>query len=247
MTLHPEQQTVGQWVAAHPELARVFERLKIDYCCCGKLPLAEACAQQGLDVDAVLRELAQAAGKPDASLVDAAALDLEALVDHIVSTHHAYLKWELPRIEVLTHKVAAAHGERDPRLVALRTAFPDFQAELTSHMLKEEHVLFPMIRRLARADRPVTLHCGSLENPICVMEYEHDQVGAALANFRRWTDDFTPPPWACATLQALYHALAELEADMHQHVHKENNVLFPKALARQAELAGTASHALPHG
>jgi regulator of cell morphogenesis and NO signaling len=234
------EQTVGEWVAAHPDLARVFERLKIDYCCGGKLTLAEACAQRGLDLEEVLRELGQESGTPGPTRVDAAAMGLEELVDHIESTHHAYLKRELPRLETLTEKVAAAHGQRDPRLVSLRKTFLDFQAELTSHMLKEERVLFPMIRLLARSDQPVTLHCGSLANPIRVMESEHDQAGAALARFREWTDDFTPPAWACGTLHALYHALAELEADMHQHVHKENNVLFPKALAREAELAGTA-------
>ena len=242
MTDEYARQTVGALVAAHPELARVFERLKIDYCCGGKRTLAEACAERGLDLPQVADELQQAAAQPDKTLVDASALGLAELADHIEQTHHAYLKRELPRIEALTEKVAAAHGQRDPRLVALRKTFLDFQAELVSHMLKEERVLFPMLRLLARSEHPVALHCGSLAHPIRVMECEHDQAAAALARFRQWTDGFTPPPDACGTLQALYHALAELEADMHQHVHKENNVLFPRAVAREAELAGAAQH-----
>jgi regulator of cell morphogenesis and NO signaling len=140
----------------------------------------------------------------------------------------------------MTHKVAAVHGEGEPRLRDIREVFVAFQEELTSHMMKEETILFPMIRQIENADGPVAFHCGSLANPIRVMEHEHDNAGDALVRFRELTDDFTPPVWACNTFRAMYDALAGLEPNMHQHVHKENNVLFPKALAREAELAGKA-------
>lgn len=219
MTCDLAHKTLGELVSAHPELARVFERLNIDYCCGGKLPLEEACAQRGLDLHGVARELEQAAKEPDNTLVDASVLGLAELADHIEQTHHAYLKRELPRIEALTEKVAAAHGQHDPRLMALRKRFLEFQAELVSHMLKEERILFPAIRLLARSSQWVPVPFGSLANPIQVMESEHDQAATALAWFREWTDGYTPPAGACDMLQALYRALAELEADMHQHVH----------------------------
>jgi len=239
LTLDP-QTTVGQLVREHPARSRVFEQHKIDYCCGGKVPLAEACEKRGVDAEQILAELRQTdeAANP---LVDADAMGLTELADHIEQTHHAYLREELPRLDFMTRKVAAVHGDGEPRLHEIREVFVAFKEELTSHMMKEEQVLFPMIRRIERADGPVEFHCGSLANPIRMMEHEHDQAGDALAKFRDLTDDFTPPDWACNTFRAMYAAFADLEPNMHQHVHKENNVLFPKALDREATLNQTAS------
>ena len=232
--------TIGELVRNHPVRSRVFERLGIDYCCGGKIPLDAACTQHGLDVAAVLEMLAEVEQTNDDGLVDADAMELAELADHIERTHHAYLKDELPRIAALLEKVSSVHGARETRLVAIRETFLSFQAELSQHMMKEEQVLFPMIRALDQSDEPPAFHCGSLANPIRVMEDEHDNAGAAMAAFRRLTDDYAPPEWACNTLHATYDALARLEADMHHHVHKENNVLFPKAIARERQLASGA-------
>jgi len=228
------QRTVGEFVREQPARARIFEDFGIDYCCGGKTPLSEACAKRGLDVDVVIRRLANV-GSDALDSVDAGAMGLSELADHIVSTHHAYLRNELPRLDFMTEKVAGAHGDAEPRLHEIRRVFIACRAELDAHMLKEERVLFPMIRKLEQADGPVSFHCGSLANPIRMMEHEHDQAGDAMARFKELTDGYVPPEWACNTYRAMVDALAAFERDMHQHVHKENNVLFPSALRLEAE------------
>lgn len=229
--------TVGALVRERPARSRVFERLGIDYCCGGKVPLDEACAKRGLETEEVLRMLGEEEGS-DGGFVDADAMGLAELADHIVRTHHAYLKEELPRLDAMTQKVCAVHGKGEPRLLEIREIFLALEAEMTQHMMKEEQVLFPMIRQLEQSEALPSFHCGSLANPIRMMEHEHDNAGFALEGFRSLSDGYTPPDWACNTFRALYDALAHLEADMHQHVHKENNVLFPKAIARELQLAG---------
>jgi regulator of cell morphogenesis and NO signaling len=230
--------TVGELVARHPGLSRVFEEAGVDYCCGGKRPLEEACRQKGLDPATFAARLRQAAAAADgATFVDAAAMSLAELADHIEATHHAYLKQELPRLDFLTAKVSSVHGEHDGRLHEIRKIFLQFAAEMTAHMMKEEQILFPMIRRLESSLSPLAFHCGSIANPIRQMELEHQGAGDALDRFRTLADDYTPPDWACNTYRALIDALVSLERDMHQHVHKEDNVLFPRALAREAQLA----------
>jgi regulator of cell morphogenesis and NO signaling len=161
-------------------------------------------------------------------------MSLIELAEHIEETHHAYLREELPRLDFMTEKVSRVHGDKEPRLLRVREAFVALKAELEPHMMKEERVLFPIIRELeASASRP-EFHCGSVANPIRQMEHEHDQAGDALAIIREATDDFVPPEWACNTYRAMLDSLEKLEADMHQHVHKENNVLFPKAIEMEA-------------
>jgi regulator of cell morphogenesis and NO signaling len=229
--------TVGELVARQPALSRVFEEVGVDYCCGGKKPLAEACRQKGLNpVELAARLEAAAARLGDQEFVDAARMSLTELADHIEATHHAYLKQELPRLAHLTAKVAHVHGGKDERLRQIHRVYEEFAADLTAHMMKEEQILFPMIRRLETATGPVALHCGSLANPIGQMEREHHGAGDALEQFRTLTDDYTPPEDACNTYRAMVDALERLELDMHQHVHKEDNVLFPRAMAREAEL-----------
>jgi regulator of cell morphogenesis and NO signaling len=231
-TLH--EATVGEMVAARPELTRVFERFGIDYCCGGKRTLADAAARAGADYQAVLAAL-EAADRP-AGGFDPAALALADLCEHVVETHHAYLRRELPRIDLLLDKVIAAHGERHPELLDVRRVFSAFATDLVQHMAKEETVLFPAIVRLERDRRYPAGPFGSLRNPMGVMEAEHDEAGDALGAMRAATDDFSPPADACPTYRALLAALAELEVDMFRHVHKENNVLFPRAVRLEDEL-----------
>lgn len=232
--------TVGDFVRENPNRARVFESLQIDYCCGGKVPLEQACKKQGLEPSAVLSQLEQCdqSGRSD-SLVDADSMTLTELADHIEATHHAYLKEELPRLDFMTDKVARVHGEHEPRLAQTRQAFLALKAELEPHMMKEERILFPIIRQLEQADGPLQFHCGSVANPIRQMEHEHDQAGGALGVLSESTDRYMPPEWACNTYRAMLDSLARLETDMHQHVHKENNVLFPKAIQLEAEVQKT--------
>lgn len=230
------QQTVGEIVTESPGLARAFESLGIDYCCGGKKTLAQACSQKGLEPQVVLftlREKARAGTKRDAA-VDVSSMSLTELADHIEQTHHAYLHEELPRIAAMTLKVAAVHGDKDPRLKQVQETFRAMALELWNHMYKEEECLFPMIRQLEARKGSASPRCGTVANPIRQMEVEHDDAGLALERLRELTDGYVPPKWACRTYRGLLAALAYLERDMHAHVHKENNILFPRAIQLEA-------------
>lgn len=228
---------VGQLVAERPSRSRVFESLGIDYCCGGKKPLAQACREKGLDPETVRRFLddsAEPARSDDRNWSEAT---LTELADHIEQTHHAYLKRELPRLGTLVRKVAAVHGSHLSWLLELDGVFAGFAAEMESHAMKEEHVLFPMIRGLDCGQLPAMDHCGgTVTNPILVMEHEHDDAGRALARMRGLSGGYVPPPAACNTFRAMLSGLVELEDDTHRHVHKENSILFPRAAEAEARL-----------
>ncbi len=225
------EKTVGELVRERPSRARVFEDLGIDYCCGGKKPLSEACTKKGHKVEEVLKtiEVADSAGS-EADSVDYGSMPLDELADHIVATHHAYLGHELPRLQAMAAKVARVHGEKDARLGELASVVDALAEELTSHMMKEERILFPVIRQFEQSDALPFMPFGTLANPIRAMEAEHDTAGNALEDMHRLTDGYTPPDWACNTYRALVDGLRELELDLHQHIHKENNILFPRAM-----------------
>jgi len=226
--------TIGQLVVQRPARARVFEKFGLDYCCGGKKPLDEACAAKGIDLQQVLVALEIVDAVAGTDIRDWSTAPLGELAQHIEVTHHAYLKRELPRLDYLTNRVAQRHGEHQPNLIQLRNVFAALKIEMDQHMAKEEDILFPLCRELD-GDAPATeSHCGSIRNPITVMLKEHDDAGAALEEMRRLTDNYTPPENACNTFRAMYDSLAQLERDMHQHVHKENNILFPRAIAAEA-------------
>ena len=222
---------IGEIVRAMPASARVFEKLHIDYCCGGKKSLAEVCDTRRLDTATVIAMLSAMDIAPDGLLRDPDTMTLSELCDDIQETHHAYLQEELPRLDFLTRKVASVHGGHEPRLLVLRQVFQGFNAEMTSHTEEENQTVFPAIRRLEKGKQSTPATVRS----ICKkLEYDHDRAGAALEQFNKLTDGYTAPDWACNTFRALYEALARLEKDMHRHIHKENNVLFPKAIAAAA-------------
>lgn len=235
MTTFQLHDTVGDIVVRQPALAAVFEEAGIDYCCGGKNTLEEACRKQGINAQSFLAALAKTAFQVEYPIVNAAAMSLTALADHIEQTHHAYLRSELPRLDAMTGKVASVHGENEPRLWQVRETFVALYEELSSHMMKEERILFPMVREIEASTTAPMFHCGSLANPIRQIESEHEQAGSALETLRELTDGYTPPAWACNTYRAMLEALVRLERDMHQHVHKENNVLFPRAVVMERE------------
>jgi regulator of cell morphogenesis and NO signaling len=238
-----EEQTIGEIAAELPGSMRVFEKYDIDYCCGGKVSLADACAQRGLAPEQLVRELG-AAGVPDGGpSPDWQNAALNGLIDHILTRHHVYLKAELPRLSRILHKVAEAHAARHAdSLVPLGETFEALRYELESHLMKEEMVLFPVIRGLEAASQagagPAESHCGSIRNPIRVMEHEHDSAGGALARMRAITGGYQLPADACNTYRALFDGLQELEADLHRHIHLENNILFPRAAVLEAGLCG---------
>ncbi|MHC4994519.1 MAG: iron-sulfur cluster repair di-iron protein [Planctomycetota bacterium] len=232
------QTTIAGLVVERPGRAQLFETLGLDYCCGGGQSLAEACAKKGLDLDVVVSQIvAHDALDPRGEDRDWSTSSLTDLVDHIEGTHHVYLREKLPWLLGLAQKVARVHGDVYPDYRTLACRLEDFIDELGSHMMKEERVLFPAIRQMEAEGRPDTLHCGSVVNPIEVMEHEHDDAGDALGEFSRLTNDFTPPPEACNSLLVMMEALSDLERNMHQHVHKENNILFPRAIELEASLA----------
>lgn len=223
--------TVGQLVADRPSRSRVFQQLGIDFCCGGKQSLEEACRARGLDPRTVLQTLLAGEKSDPVGCVDVAKLSLTELCDHIEQSHHSYLRLELPRLREMIVRVVAVHGQRRPWMRDVLAVFEPFTQELMSHMMKEERVLFPMIRAMESGEEHIAGHCGgTIANPVRMMEHEHDDAGEALRRMNELTNGYTPPADACNTFRAALDGLRELEADMHQHVHKENNVLFPRAL-----------------
>ncbi len=221
------QITVGQLVAERPGRSRVFQQLGVDFCCGRKMSLEDACRRKGLDPNKVLQMLLAGDGESTGE-TDVTGMGLAELCVHIEQTHHAYLKEELPRLGTMIRKVAAVHGFENPWTMELAGVFAAFSAQLESHMLKEEQALFPMIRSMETDG--VAPSNGGIEQIITVMKHEHDDAGEALRRFRELSHDYTPPDGACNTFRAMLAGLAELEVDMHHHVHKESHVLFPKAI-----------------
>jgi len=217
-------RTLADVVTEEPGAARVLEGFGLDYCCGGRRTLADACGREGVDPNRVLDALGDLAPGPEP---DWAQMAPEELVDHLETTHHAYLHAELPRLHALVDKVTGVHGVRHAELVDVRAAFAALRDDLEPHLQKEERILFPLIRELA--------------TPISVMLAEHDRAGELLATLRRMTDGYQPPADGCASYRALYAGLAELEADIHLHVHKENNLLFPAVVILEQRWAPPGS------
>ena len=241
-TLRPEQ-TVAEIVLRHPRLRMRLEQLGVDYCCGGKKQLAHAVKDAGLDLKTVLADLEQALLRKQAAApaTDWTAVPLTVLADHILVTHHVFTKTQLARIDALLAKVQNAHRSRyGSMLDSLRSAFDPLRAELEAHLMKEEEILFPAIKGIdgflsGRNGRPF-VHCGSIAHPIRQMEHEHDGAGSILADMRGITDNYRLPDDACQTFAALYEALEALEADLHQHIHLENNILFPASVSQEQRM-----------
>lgn len=221
---------VGTCVREFPQTARVFEHLGIDYCCGGKRLLGDACQLRNLDPGIVVRELRNASIQPAAAAGgDFLRLSMSEMCDSIVTTHHTFLKTELPRLASSLEKVLHKHGTKYAWLSPLNVAFNQLAEELMLHMPKEENILFPAIRSLEQSNRPLSFAFGSIDNPIQVMEHEHQDTANSLQLVRQVTSNFSIPIDACNTLHALFYGLQELQIDLHRHIHKENNILFPRA------------------
>jgi regulator of cell morphogenesis and NO signaling len=225
--------TLGEIVTLHPSLAVELERRGLDYCCHGARTLATAAGDAGLDPQTVAEELS--AARVDEPPAEWASLSVLELVDHIEAVHHRYLWAELPRISALVDKIVEVHGDRHPELAEVQRLSDELRADLEPHLVREEQVLFPMIRRLGASSERTPGETRELVGQIEALAAEHDTVGALLEELDRVTDGYTPPADGCASYAACYLALAELEADTHLHVHKESNVLFPALLATPAE------------
>jgi regulator of cell morphogenesis and NO signaling len=227
-----ERPTVGQLAASDLRKAQVFKKYGIDFCCGGRKTLTEVCTEKGLDVVKIERELVateNSATRP----TNFNQWSLDFLADYIVNTHHAYVTSVLPDMKAYAAKVAAVHGSEHPELLRILDLVEAVSEELTSHMMKEERILFPYIKVLAKASKdgitPPASHFGSVNNPIQMMEAEHESAGSILQQIRELTDNYKLPAEACTSYSLLFKMLEEFESDLHIHVHLENNILFPGA------------------
>ena len=232
--------TVRDLAVTIPGATRIFEQMGIDYCCGGGNTLGDACQKLRIPAEEVIRQLqvTESALDPDDKAGGWQAKSLTDLSTHIVETHHVFTKQELTRLETLLDKVCSRHGENHPELSALSSAFLHLKQDLTPHMLKEEQILFPYIARMEQAVNegkavPPSFFV-TVQNPVRMMMTEHDTAGELLSQMRVITGNYTIPPDACISFQTLYQALQELEADLHQHIHLENNLLFPRAIEMES-------------
>lgn len=238
MTIHPLQdfnvaRTVGEWVAADFRLASVFTRHGIDFCCGGGKPVEQACTEQGVSLETLLRE-AQATQGTAGVEEQYNQWSLDFLADYIVNHFHSYTRQAMPQIAEYAATVARVHGDAHPETIAIAGLWPQVQEEMGMHMQREELLVFPYIKRLARsqeegiAPRPLTT--GSMGELVAKLEAEHEAAGSALAEMARLSNGFTTPADGCNTYRALYGFLGEFEATTKKHIHLENNILFPKAI-----------------
>jgi regulator of cell morphogenesis and NO signaling len=234
MTATPDT-TIREIVATDYRTAAVFQRFGLDFCCNGCRTIEQGCRDAGADEPALLRELDAVMSDPAESQPRFASWDVQTLVKYIVKNHHGYVREAIPTLRTHTRKVADVHGERHPELVHIARLFERVAHEMTDHMAKEEHILFPFVVDMAVAAQSGDIlprpPFGTVENPIRMMEHEHQFVGDAMAEIRSLTDGYQLPSDACATYRVCFKELEAFEADLHAHVHLENNILFPRALA----------------
>ncbi len=239
-----EKQTIGELVAKDYRRAQIFSKWGIDFCCGGKKTLDKVCAEKGIDQLKLEQELNSLADISTNRSLNYDSWELDFLADFIENTHHSFVRHALPAIYEYTTKIARVHGERHPELLKVATLFAEIAAELEQHMYKEERVLFPYIRRISEIKRGGKAMeyppFGTVTNPIQQMEQEHEAAGEGLAEIKELTNNYALPADACTTYRLAFQALQEFEADLHQHIHLENNILFPKAQKLEEALLAKA-------
>ena len=229
-----DAMTVRELAVEVPGAIRVFEKLGIDYCCGGAKPLGEVCQTAGVTVAAVARSIEELSSQAPAETKDPRAESLASLASYIVNKHHRFTRDELDALEPLLEKVRSVYGEKRPELLQIQELFGKLKNELLPHMLKEENILFPYIIQMEDAvtaglAAPVPMF-GTVRNPVRMMMFEHDAAGEVLRGIQQLSDQFTVPADACLSYKTLYRRLEELTTDLHQHIHLENNILFPRAI-----------------
>ncbi|WP_410073445.1 iron-sulfur cluster repair di-iron protein [Barnesiella intestinihominis] len=234
-----ETQTVGQIVADKYEAANVFEKYGIDYCCHGSTPLLEACKNANVELDQVQKELENTPSSAHGN-IDFTNWPIDLLIDYILKIHHRNIRSHGPELLHLLDKVCNVHGDRHPELYKIRTLFHDSLESLYSHLDKEELVLFPYIYEMFKAREEhkhlPDFHCGSIEAPISVMLSEHEAEGERFQHINRLTQNYTVPKDACNSYRLAFDRLKSFEKALHQHIHLENNIVFPRAIEMEKEL-----------
>lgn len=229
------EETLGEIVAKDLRKAQVFKKYGLDFCCGGKKTVKQACAEKGIDLTKIEYELQQTDIKFDTRPLPYNDWSLDFLIDYIVNVHHSYVNKSLPEILTYATKVAQVHGNSHPELPAIHQLVKEINAELTAHLVNEEKVLFPYIKDMVASKKRTEIlppsSFSTVQNPIHMMELEHETVGNNLGRIRALSNNYALPGDACASYSLLYRMLDEFEADLHTHIHLENNILFPKALA----------------
>lgn len=241
-----ETNTLKEIVTHDFRAAAIFERYSLDFCCNGGVTIAQACATRRLDATPILTELSNLTDSPLPPDDRFTQWEADALIEHILAVHHSYVREAIPVLLAHTAKVARVHGERHPEVITIAEHFSAVAEELGHHMMKEERILFPhiiaVVNALREGQHPPVPHFGSAANPIRMMEAEHAAAGDTLYSIRSLSGEYTPPADACTTYQVTYQELRQFETDLHTHVHLENNILFPRALA----LENGAALIIPH-
>ena len=240
-----KEMTLAEIVKADYHTAGLLESLNLDYCCRGKRTLKEACNEAGLKVDDVIEKLENSPNQQDTTY-KYDEWELDFLVDYIVNIHHSYVKKYMPLIAAHSEKVMNAHSENHPEVKEITELFATVKNELESHMMKEERMLFPYMKKLAEAKRGVSefelAPFGTIQNPIKVMEMEHEGAGNLFYRIRELSNNYSVPADGCITFKTLYDELKEFENDLHIHIHLENNILHPKAIELEKNLSKNIFH-----
>ncbi len=229
--------TVGELVAEDFRNAEVFRKFGIDFCCGGNVSVDAVCAKKEINTNDVYNALQAITNQPQNDTPNYSSWELDVLIDYIVKTHHTYVNEALPMLDEFSAKVARVHGESHPEVVEIFYHYGKISEELRMHMQKEEGILFPYIKEMVEAKDNGKLQpfCpfGTISNPISLMEMEHESAGGSMYKINNLSSNYTPPLEACNTYRVLYAKLKEFENDLHQHIHLENNILFPKAIAME--------------
>lgn len=231
------KQTVGSTIESYPTSLEVFEKFGIDYCCGGKKSLEEACLERGIEPEKLLSAIDKANAASNSTFqdsIDWTKASLRELIGYIIAKHHTYTLSEIERLGRLSEKVVSVYAEKQPSLYRVRELFLELSEELQPHLMKEENILFPYIRRLEEEAKLPIAFFGSVTNPIQMMDSEHEKAGAILKELKHLTQDYTPPPDVCFTYKRFFDGLKEFEADLHRHINLESNILFPRAIRLEA-------------
>jgi regulator of cell morphogenesis and NO signaling len=230
------ETSVRDIAVEEPTAIPVLEQFGIDYCCGGKHTLAEACTKRNQNVGPVLEELERKRQMTNAAQVEWQTAPLKNLIEHIVQKHHTFTREQLVLIRELADKIERRHGSAHPEVYKLCHMLVNISAGLKHHFSCEENVVFPYIAQLDGGHKPVLpgVFVG-IQQPVSRLLKDHDQAGDELRTLREITNNYLPPSDACTTYRALYRALEDLERDMHQHIHLEKNILFPRALQLESE------------
>ncbi|KAB1064427.1 iron-sulfur cluster repair di-iron protein [Salibacter halophilus] len=234
---YSENQKVGEIVADNFNLAQIFKSHDIDFCCKGNRTLDEACESSKVDVSKLLIQLDKESAKTDNARADFASMNQHELIDYILENHHKYVEQKIPQIKEYVAKIADVHDDRHEELFEIRHLFEKSAGELAAHMKKEEIILFPFVKKLEDAaesgSEPPTPGFGTVENPINMMKDDHSEEGERFAKIQDLTNNYTTPKDGCNTYEVTLKMLKEFHNDLLQHIHLENNILFPRALAME--------------